>query len=327
MAILVDRKTRVICQGITGQAGTYHAASMIAYGTKVVGGVTPGKGGQKAEFDGASLPVFNSVGEAMAETGADVTVIFVPPKFAKGAMLEAVTLGIYRFWLYTDMRRFLWATTRVAGDTPDYTGTAAELLIGFLVALGILVPIYAALFGLALSLDLQLPSQVSAIIAFLVLAVFGQYAGYRARRYRLTRTVFRGLRFHQDGSGWLYALYAILWWILIVVSLGLAYPWAQANLQRYMMRHTSYGKLPGRFEGSGWRLFLRGLPLWLAQTNCWLVAPSGPGGEAVIIDAPPDPDAIVGRLRHHDLRLVAIFSTHGHIDHKPNLRPSGRGLC
>ena len=62
-------------------------------------------------------------------------------------------------------------------------------------------------------------------------------------------------------------------------------------------------------------MLIEGLPLWLAQTNCWLVAPSGPGGEAVIIDAPPDPDSIVSRLRHHGLRLVAIFSTHGHIDH------------
>jgi uncharacterized membrane protein YjgN (DUF898 family) len=67
-------------------------------------------------------------------------------------------------------------------------------------------------------------------------------------------------------------LYAILWWILIIASLGLAYPWAQANLQRYMMRHTSYGKLPGRFEGSGWRLFLRGMPLWLASVGPLLVA-------------------------------------------------------
>ena len=62
-------------------------------------------------------------------------------------------------------------------------------------------------------------------------------------------------------------------------------------------------------------MLIEGLPLWLAQTNCWLVAPSGPGGEAVLIDAPPDPGSIVERLGHHGLRLVAIFSTHGHIDH------------
>ena len=62
-------------------------------------------------------------------------------------------------------------------------------------------------------------------------------------------------------------------------------------------------------------MLIEGLPLWLAQTNCWLVAPDGPGGECVLIDAPPDPEAIIGRLEHHGLRLAALFNTHGHIDH------------
>lgn len=62
-------------------------------------------------------------------------------------------------------------------------------------------------------------------------------------------------------------------------------------------------------------MLIEGLPLWLAETNCWIVAPGGPGGECVIIDAPPDPQTILGRLRHHELRLVAILNTHGHVDH------------
>jgi uncharacterized membrane protein YjgN (DUF898 family) len=188
----------------------------------------------------------------------------------KGAALLLVTLGIYRFWLLTDVRRFLWSNTEIAGETLEYDGLATELLVGFLFAIAILVPIYVAI-AMA-SLTLEWPDYATALGGLALFAVFGEFARYRARRYRLTRTVFRGLRFHQDGSGWLYALYAILWWILIIVSLGLAYPWAQANLQRYMMRHTSYGKLPGRFEGSGWLLFLRGLPLWLASVGPLLVA-------------------------------------------------------
>jgi uncharacterized membrane protein YjgN (DUF898 family) len=201
---------------------------------------------------------------------------FVGPEWAywqlriKGAALLLVTLGIYRFWLMTDVRRFLWSNTEIAGETLEYDGLATELLLGFLFAIAILIPIYVAI-ALA-SLELDLPDYASALGGLALFVVFGEFARYRARRYRLTRTVFRGLRFHQDGSGWLYALYAILWWILIIVSLGLAYPWAQANLQRYMMRHTSYGRLPGRFEGSGWRLFLRGLPLWLASVGPLLVA-------------------------------------------------------
>ena len=94
MAIFLNEHSKVIVQGMTGAEGRKHTARMLAAGTNVVGGVTPGKGGQKAEIGDATLPVFNSVAEAMAETGADTTVVFVPPKFAKGAVNEAVDAGI-----------------------------------------------------------------------------------------------------------------------------------------------------------------------------------------------------------------------------------------
>ena len=86
MAILVDENTRVICQGFTGSQGTFHSEQAIAYGTKMVGGVTPGKGGQEH----LGLPVFNSVHEARAATGADASVIYVPPPFAADSILEAI---------------------------------------------------------------------------------------------------------------------------------------------------------------------------------------------------------------------------------------------
>jgi uncharacterized membrane protein YjgN (DUF898 family) len=179
----------------------------------------------------------------------------------RGAVLQAVTLGTYRFWLFTDMRRFLWASTDVEGETLEYTGTPIELLIGFLIAIGILVPVYALLF--VASLQFGIFSRLSGIVAFVVLAGFGQYAVYRARRYRLTRTVFRGLRFHQSGSAMRYALRAMLWWIPIALTLGLASPWATANLERYKMRNTFYGSLGGGFAGSAGRLFWRGILIWL----------------------------------------------------------------
>jgi uncharacterized membrane protein YjgN (DUF898 family) len=179
----------------------------------------------------------------------------------RGGALQAITLGIYRFWLFTDMRRFLWASTAVEGETLEYTGTPVELLIGFLMAIGILVPVYALLF--VASLEFGILSQLSGIVAFVVLAGFGQYAAYRARRYRLTRTVFRGLRFHQAGSAVRYAVRAMLWWIPIGITLGLASPWATANLERYKMRNTFYGNLGGSFAGSGGRLFLRTVLIWL----------------------------------------------------------------
>jgi uncharacterized membrane protein YjgN (DUF898 family) len=179
----------------------------------------------------------------------------------RGAGLLVVTLGIYRFWLATDVRRFLWSNTEVAGETLEYTGTPFELLIGFLVAIAILIPVYAGFFIAAL--DLGPIGQMSGMIAFAGLGFLGQYAIYRARRYRLTRTIYRGLRFHQEGSAWAYAFRAVAWWAVTAFTIGLAYPFQLASLERYKMRHTFYGDLAGHFHAAGWSLLLRGLPMWL----------------------------------------------------------------
>ena len=90
MAVLVDKNTKVICQGFTGAQGTFHSEQAVAYGTKMVGGVTPDKGGQKH----LNLPVFDTVAEAKAKTGANASVIYVPPPFAADAILEAIDAGI-----------------------------------------------------------------------------------------------------------------------------------------------------------------------------------------------------------------------------------------
>ncbi len=90
MAIFLNSDSKVIVQGMTGSEGRKHTERMLASGTNIVGGVTPKKGGQTVEFSNASVPVFNSVGEAVEATGANVSVIFVPAKFTKGAVVEAV---------------------------------------------------------------------------------------------------------------------------------------------------------------------------------------------------------------------------------------------
>ena len=90
MSVLVNKDSRIIVQGFTGKEGTFHAEQMIEYGTNVVGGVTPGKGGQKH----LGLPVFNTVADAVSQAGADTSVIFVPPAFAADAIMEAAEAGI-----------------------------------------------------------------------------------------------------------------------------------------------------------------------------------------------------------------------------------------
>lgn len=95
MAILIDQSTRLLVQGITGRDGSFHTRQMLEYGTRVVGGVTPGKGGQTFDGPGGSaVPIFNTVADAVAATGANTTVIYVPPPFAADAIMEAADAGV-----------------------------------------------------------------------------------------------------------------------------------------------------------------------------------------------------------------------------------------
>jgi len=94
MAIFLNENSKVVVQGMTGSEGKKHTQRMLASGTNIVGGVTPGKGGQSVDFDGAPVAVYGSCAEAVEATGADVSVVFVPPKFTKSAVIEAVDAGI-----------------------------------------------------------------------------------------------------------------------------------------------------------------------------------------------------------------------------------------
>ena len=187
----------------------------------------------------------------------------------RGALLELITVGFYRFWLATDIRRHLWSHTSVDGDAFEYTGRGKELLIGFLFALAIIVPIYLAYFLVGLEAERFKAFASFPLVAFFY--VFGQFAIYRARRYRLTRTVWRGVRFWMTGSGWAYAARAALWMLLMPLTLGLILPWREAALERYKMRHSHYGDLEGRFEGGGWEFFKRGIWIWLTAVVTLLV--------------------------------------------------------
>lgn len=192
----------------------------------------------------------------------------------RGAALELVTFGFYRFWLVTDIRRHLWSNTAIDGDTAEYTGRGRELLIGFLFAVAILVPIYLVYF--LIGIEAERWQGFAGIPLFVGFYAFGQFAIYRARRYRLTRTVWRGVHFWMDGSGWSYAGRALAWGLLVGLTLGLALPWREAALERYKMRHSYYGDLRGDFDGVGLDFFKSAWGLWLLSPLAIIIFPLAP---------------------------------------------------
>lgn len=211
---------------------------------------------------GFQMNVISSVGALPPEvrmrfSGAEPDLFKI---LVRGSLLQIPTFGFYRFWLTTNVRRHLWAHTELEGDSFEYTGLGKELLIGFLIAMAVLVPIYIVYF--VLTLEAERMMAFASVPLVLILYGLGYYAIYRARRYRATRTVFRGVRFWMTGSGWAYLGRAVVWDLLTIVSLGFAYSWRAAALERYKMRNTRYGNIEGSFSARGSTLFKRGAWLW-----------------------------------------------------------------
>ena len=165
----------------------------------------------------------------------------------RGYALMLPTIGMYRFWVTNWKRRFYWSNTEIDGDPLEYTGHALQLLIGFMLALIVFVPIYALFFYLSTQNgDITLIGYggVAVVLWFLT-----GYAHYRARDFRLSRTLWRGVRFDQGGSAYNYAFRRFGWSILMIVTLGIVYPWMTTSLWRYRWNNTWYGDRQFSFTG------------------------------------------------------------------------------
>lgn len=211
----------------------------------------------------AALPPINEAPavHALAYIGPTRTLFAI---FFKNLLLTLLTLGFYRFWAKTRTRRFLWSATTVDGEPFEYTGTGKELFIGFLKALLILGPLFAATQLVHLWLFKSHPILVMAIqyvqTLLIVMLIYG--GSYAARRYRMSRTLWRGIRFRQAGSAWRYIGHAALGLVLCVITLGFYFPYFQTRLLRYEMENLRFGTARFRFTGRGGELFRRFVACW-----------------------------------------------------------------
>lgn len=169
----------------------------------------------------------------------------------RNSLLTLLTLGLYRFWAKTSERQYFWGHTRFLNSPFEYTGRPVELLLGFLMALGILGPLgalYAAILGAAetLSTGYWLTAKAGYYFALFLLVQVGLY---RLWRYRLSRTTWRAIRFRQEGSARGYLALSLRWLPAVLATLGYALPWARLALARYRLERTHYGSLPFRWQG------------------------------------------------------------------------------
>lgn len=180
-------------------------------------------------------------------------------------LLTVVTLGIYRFWARTRLRRYVWAHMAFDGEPLEYLGTGKELCLGFLKALCVLVPIFA-LFAALEFVFIDSPWYVRLAVGIpqygLIYALYflGRYA---ARRYQMSRTAWRGIRFQQTGSPWRYCGMALAGLLLSIATLGLYIPFNSVRLKHYEIEHWRFGNTPFEFRGQGRDLFKPFLIAWL----------------------------------------------------------------
>lgn len=229
-------------------------------------------------------------------------------------VLNLITLGLYRFWAKTRVRRYFLSRVAFLGDRLEYTGTGKELFIGFLIVLAVLAPVGVAfefLAQYAMSQSLGTFAIVQTAYALLIYFLI-QIAVYRAQRYRLSRITWRGIRGAQGGSAVLYALYAMMWSAVTLVTLGLAYPLMRRSLQGYKINNALFGSESFHFEGGIGPLYLAWILPWtglaLAVTPFILVGVQQ--ADTVPVDwsrFTKDPGLLLGQFAHWQLFPTGIL--------------------
>lgn len=212
------------------------------------------------------------------------------------SVLTILTLGLYRFWMTTRLRRYYWNAIRVMGDPFEYTGTALEKFLGFLLALVILA-VYLSIVNLALAfiglVSFEEPSgyEIQIIINLSILASLPliYFATYRARRYILARTRWRGIRFGMDQAAWAYTCRALLWIFVSAVTLGLLYPLQNFRLTKFKIDRTWFGDV--QFQQHGRWQDLMGYWAWV-----WLTGALIFGGVVVLSLNPSEENAAMTGL-------------------------------
>jgi uncharacterized membrane protein YjgN (DUF898 family) len=178
--------------------------------------------------------------------------------FTVGSILQFITIGIYRFWFLVQVRRQLWQRTSLIGSPFEFTGTPGEVFRGFLISLIFLAPIWGLYFAGSTLLKTTAHNELAATLTGLAIfsfLIFGSFASYRSNRYRVSRTLWRGVRFRMTGSGLLFALMTIGWWLLAIATLGFSIPFARAQLERYRTNNIYFGDRKFESRASGAAMF------------------------------------------------------------------------
>lgn len=224
-------------------------------------------------------------------------------------VLRIVTLGVYNFWGKTEVRARLWSGVRINGEPISYLGTGRELFLGFLVAMLYVGIPYVVL--LATQITAGTSSPIAGAVSLIFFTVFywmSSVAQYRARRYRLTRTSWRGIRGDMAGSASRYA-WTCLWTLpLVVLSLGWAYPWRDTKLQRILIENTRFGDAPLLFTASSDRLYGPFAVMWVGGFVGYFVVIMIIGGLAALSGLATAPKSPVPKLPPTMLILITLGS-------------------